>query len=233
MALLDATLRARASSLASYLQVSRVAIPAGATVGIGPIRDVVASVHDAVSAGIRRVKLKYAPDADVVAVQEVRSEFPAVDLVVDAYGSYSLADPSHRMSCAALDELGLAAIEQPLEPGDLAGHAQLVSEFETMILLDESVSNLEDLDRALDAGACTGVCVKPGRLPRRHLGVTYGAATDASPLACPVRSGGCSKRGSGSVPRRSSWGRSMLSTLGATSDRVRATSRRTSPHHTT
>ena len=164
MALLDATLRARASSLASYLQVSRVAIPAGATVGIGPIRDVVASVHDAVSAGIRRVKLKIAPGADVVAVQEVRSEFPDVDLVVDANGSYSLADPSHRMSLRALDELGVAAIEQPLEPGDLAGHAQLVSEFETMILLDESVSNLEDLDHALDAGACTGVCVKPARL---------------------------------------------------------------------
>ncbi len=164
MALLDAALRARARSLASYLEVSRVAISAGAIVGIGPIRDVVADVHDAVSAGIRRVKLKIAPDADVVPAREVGREFPDVDLVVDANGSYSLADPSHRVSLRALDELGLAAIEQPLEPHDLAGHAQLVHEFETMILLDESISSLEDLDCALDAGACSGVCVKPARL---------------------------------------------------------------------
>lgn len=164
MALLDAALRAEGRSLASYLEASRVVIPAGATVGIGPVRDVVASVDAAFAAGIRRVKLKIAPDVDVVAVRMVRSEYPDVELVVDANGSYSLSDPSHRAELRALDELGLAGIEQPLAPGDLDGHARLVRELGTRILLDESISSLGDLDRALDAGACGGVCVKPARL---------------------------------------------------------------------
>lgn len=164
MALIDAALRAEGRSLPSYLGVSRVAIPAGATVGIGPVRDVIASVNEAFAVGIRRVKLKIAPDVDVVAVRVVRSEFPDVELVVDANGSYSLADPSHRASLRALDGLGLAAIEQPLAQDDLGGHAQLVRELGTRILLDESIASLEDLDRALEAGACSGVCVKPARL---------------------------------------------------------------------
>jgi o-succinylbenzoate synthase len=164
MALLDAALRAQGRSLASYLQAPRVAIPAGATVGIGPVREVVARINEAVASAIRRVKLKIAPDVDVVAVRVVRSEFPDVELVVDANGSYSLSDPSHRASLRALDELGLVAIEQPLRAGDLDGHAQLVKELGTRVLLDESIGSLEDLDRALEAGACSGVCVKPGRL---------------------------------------------------------------------
>jgi o-succinylbenzoate synthase len=164
MALLDAALRAEEKTLSSYLGASRVAIPAGATVGIGPVRNVVASVEEAFAAGIRRVKLKIAPDVDVVAVRVVRDAFSDVELVVDANGSYSFADPGHRSALRALDELGLAAIEQPLAAGDLDGHAQLVKELGTPILLDESVASLADLDRALDAGACSGVCVKPARL---------------------------------------------------------------------
>ncbi len=164
MALLDGALRESGKSLASYLEVSRVAIPAGATVGIAPVRDVVDGVNEAFAAGIRRVKLKIAPDADVVPVRIVREAFPDVDLIVDANESYSLSDPSHRTALLALDELGIAAIEQPLERGEIGGHAQLVRELKTPILLDESIGNLEDLGRALDAGACSGVCVKPARL---------------------------------------------------------------------
>jgi o-succinylbenzoate synthase len=164
MALLDAVLRAQGRSLASYLQAPRLAIPAGATVGIGPVRDVVAKINEAFASGIRRVKLKIAPDVDVVAVRAIRSEFPDVELVVDANGSYSLSDPSHRASLRALDGLGLAAIEQPLKAWQLDGHRQLVKELGTRILLDESITSLDGLDRALDAGACSGVCVKPARL---------------------------------------------------------------------
>jgi o-succinylbenzoate synthase len=164
MALLDAHLRAEGKSLASYLEASRVAIPAGATIGIRPIRDVLGGAREARASGIRRVKLKIAPDADVVPARAIRDEYPDVGLVVDANGSYSIADPSHRSALRALDELGLAGIEQPLTPNDLAGHARLVAELRTPILLDESFSSLGDLERVIDAGACSAVCVKPARL---------------------------------------------------------------------
>jgi o-succinylbenzoate synthase len=164
MALLDADLRHRGKSLASYLQAPRAAIPAGATVGIAPIRDVVSGVNEALASGIRRVKMKIAPDVDVVPVRTVRENFPELELVADANGTYSLGDPSHRTSLRALDELGLAAIEQPLSRGEIDGHAQLVGELRTPILLDESIGNLAELGRVLDAGACSGVCVKPARL---------------------------------------------------------------------
>lgn len=164
MALMDAALRARGRSLATYLEVSRVAIPAGATVGIGPVRDVLAAVNDVVASGIRRIKLKIAPDVDVVAVRTIRDHCPDVEIVVDANGSYTISDPSHRAALRALDDFGLSAIEQPLSAEDLDGHAQLVKELRTRILLDESIANLDRLDRVLDAGACTAVCVKPARL---------------------------------------------------------------------
>lgn len=164
MALLDAGLRAEGKPLASYLEAARLAIPAGATVGIGPIRDVLSDVSEARSSNIRRVKLKIAPDVDVVPARLVRDEFPDLDLVVDANGSYSIDDPSHRKALLALDEFGLAGIEQPLAPNDLEGHRRLVGELRSPVLLDESIASLADLERAIDAGACSGVCVKPARL---------------------------------------------------------------------
>jgi O-succinylbenzoate synthase len=113
-------------------------------------------VESFVGAGYRSVKVKVAPDRALpsAAIPE------DVSVQADANGSYA-RDPGQ---IAALDELGLLAIEQPLAADDLAGHAVLTRELRTPVVLDESVPSLDALDAAIDLRAADGVSVKPARL---------------------------------------------------------------------
>ncbi len=171
MALTDAELRSAGRSLAATLGVTRWAIPAGATVGLGATSSVVAAARAAVADGYRRVKLKIAPGRDVEPLAAVRRELPDVALVADANGSYDLSNRDHRAALAAIDALGLAGIEQPLPPRDLAGAARLVAESATPVILDESIDSLAALEAALAARACAGVSVKLARLGGIRAGV--------------------------------------------------------------
>ena len=164
MALLDAELRASGRSLAASLGVTRSSIPAGATVGIGSVAGVIDAARAAAACGYRRLKLKIAPGHDVGPLAALRRELPDMILVADANGSYDLADPDDRAALRAIDELGLAAIEQPLGAGDLAGSARLAGELATPVVLDESIDSPAAAEAALAARACAGVSVKPARL---------------------------------------------------------------------
>ena len=164
MALLDAELRATEQSLASFIGARRSSIPAGATIGIGPADSVVSAARSAVAAGFSRLKLKISPGNDLGPLEAIRRALPDVVLVADANGSYSLGRAEDRKTLSAIDALGLSYIEQPLAPTDFAGHAELRAEFSTSVLLDESIASNEDLERAIELGACSGVSVKPARL---------------------------------------------------------------------
>jgi o-succinylbenzoate synthase len=65
---------------------------------------------------------------------------------------------------AALDELDVACIEQPLPPGDLPGHAELAGQLATPVALDESLTSVRRVDDAIRYGACEVACLKPARL---------------------------------------------------------------------
>jgi O-succinylbenzoate synthase len=82
-----------------------------------------------------------------------------VPVAADANGSLGVA------GVAALDDLGLAYLEQPLAPGatwaDLAGLRASVA---TPIALDESLTSVADLRAALAAGCCDAVSLKPARM---------------------------------------------------------------------
>ncbi len=164
MALLDADLRASGRSLGARLGATSARVPAGATVGIGRPAAVLAEVAAAVGAGIRHVKCKIAPGADLALVEPVRETYPDLDLSVDANGAYRLGRREDLESLRALDRLGLTALEQPLAPDDLVGHGELSRLIETPVLLDESVPSLGALEAAIALGACDGVSLKPARL---------------------------------------------------------------------
>ena len=164
MALLDATCTASGCSLAEYLGAVTDRVDAGANVSLGEVPDVLAAVEKVVSAGYRRVKCKIAPGCDVAVVAAVREHFGELSVSVDANGAYRLADPGHVAALRALDGLGLVAIEQPLDPGDLVGHARLAAWADTPVLLDESITSLATLEQAIALKACDGVSVKPARL---------------------------------------------------------------------
>jgi O-succinylbenzoate synthase len=162
MAVLDAELRAAGTPLARHLGASRPAIDVGVSVGITPtVPELVQQVRDYVADGYDRVKLKVMPGWDVEPVQAVREAFPDLRLQVDANAGY---EPSDAGTVAALDRFGLLMIEQPFPPDEVAAHAALAASVGTPICLDESILSVGHAMAALDAGACSIVNIKVGRV---------------------------------------------------------------------
>ncbi|MCU1490626.1 MAG: menC [Acidimicrobiaceae bacterium] len=164
MALLDGWLSAGRRSLADFLGATSQRVPGGATIGLGTTEEVLGAARLAVEAGYTRLKCKIAPGRELDQLGAVRDAFPDVAVCADANGAYRLDDEEHRRRLGALDSLGLVALEQPLAPDDLAGHAVLAAELATPVLLDESVGDEGQLAAAVALGALDGLVVKPGRL---------------------------------------------------------------------
>ena len=162
-ATLDAKLRSEGRSRADWLGAERPSVPAGVAVGFMPsIDELLDEVARHVEAGYRRVKLKIGPGRDIELVRAVRTHFgESLALQVDANGAYRLDDAP---ALAALDDFDLLLIEQPLPRDDLLGHAELVDLISTPVCLDESIRSVADVERAIEVGACSVVCVKPGPL---------------------------------------------------------------------
>ena len=120
-----------------------------------------ADVGAAVEAGFSRTKLKFRPDSGVGMVAAVREAFPDATLHIDCNCGFTLDDlPIFR----ELDRLGLAMIEQPLGWDDLVDHARLQAELETPICLDESITSVDRVRKALDCGAARWINIKHGRV---------------------------------------------------------------------
>jgi O-succinylbenzoate synthase len=132
-------------------------------------------------AGYRRVKVKIGPGWDAEPLRALRAAFPGLALQADANGAYSPADAGR---LGALDDLGLLLVEQPLPPGRLDDLAALAARLATPVCLDEDVVSAGAAEAALDGGACSVVCVKPGRV---------GGAEEARRVvaACQDRGAGC------------------------------------------
>jgi O-succinylbenzoate synthase len=165
MAVLDAELRAEGRPFA-HDRPRRATIESGVSVGFAADLDaLLAEVGGYVDAGYRRVKLKIEPGRDLDVVAAVRTQHPDVPLQVDANGSYTVDDADH---LAGLDAFGLLLLEQPLDEGDLAGHAALAARLDTPICLDESLTSAAATAAAVDAGACEVVNLKAGRVGGFH-----------------------------------------------------------------
>jgi len=150
MAMLDATLHVEQTSLADHLGATRDRVTATATAGFDD------DVESFVAGGYRSIKVKVEPGRPLPSLS-----LPAgTQVQVDANGSYA-RDPS---LVRALDDLGLLAIEQPLAPSDLRGHAALTRDLRTAVCLDESVTSLVTLDAALAMRSADAVTIKPARL---------------------------------------------------------------------
>ncbi len=161
-ALLDAELRSRGESLASYLggEVDRVAC--GVSVGItSTTQDLLDQVEGYLAEGYRRIKLKIEPGIDVERVAAVRGAHPDILLSVDANAAYTLDDVA---VFQALDAYDLLMVEQPLRHDDLVNHAELQARIRTDLCLDESIRSAAHAAAAIELGACRIVNIKQGRV---------------------------------------------------------------------
>jgi O-succinylbenzoate synthase len=162
MAVADAHLRATGMSLAALLGVHDRPVAVGAVVGQFQSTDeLVSRVEALVAGGTTRVKVKIGPGADVGPLAALRERFPGLALQVDANESYAESDLSHLVR---LDRFGLLCVEQPFSRDDLPAHVRLATLIDTPVCLDESLTSPGAVMAALDAGACSVVCVKPARL---------------------------------------------------------------------
>ncbi|HPD32178.1 MAG TPA: o-succinylbenzoate synthase [Phycisphaerae bacterium] len=118
-------------------------------------------IDQALKAGYKRVKLKYAPGWDLPVIQAVRGAFPDAVFHIDCNSGYTLEDLG---MFKQLDRYNLAMIEQPLMYDDLVDHAALQDQICTPICLDESVTSLDKVRKAIEIGACRWINIKPVRV---------------------------------------------------------------------
>lgn len=144
------------------LGATRDEVPVGADFGVtDSLDELLAQVGEAVAAGFPRVKLKFRPGWDLPMLRAVREAFPRQTLHIDCNSGYTLDDlPLFR----EIDCSDLAMIEQPLSHDDLVDHAELQSQIDTPVCLDESIAHPRHARQAIRLRSCRYVNIKPGRV---------------------------------------------------------------------
>jgi O-succinylbenzoate synthase len=161
-AVLDAELRERGESLASFLGGATDRVACGVSVGITQTADELrAQVDRFLTDGYRRIKLKIEPGLDVERVAAIREAHPDILLSVDANAAYTLAQVD---VFQGLDAFDLLMVEQPLHHDDLVNHAKLQALIQTDVCLDESIRSAAHAAAAIELGACRIVNIKQGRV---------------------------------------------------------------------
>ncbi len=168
-------------------------IPVGISLGIqDSVEQTVELATHNVALGYRRIKLKIQPGWDVDPVAAVRAALPDIELTVDANSAYRLNDAPRLRE---LDDFDLTYIEQPLAFDDLIDHAELQSQLDTAICLDESVHSPDDARKGLAIGAGRVINIKTGRV-RGHLAARM-VHDVAKAFGAPVWCGGMLESGVG------------------------------------
>ena len=163
-AMLDAWLRDRDQSLASYLGATKDAVDSGVSVGIPTSESIDALLEEIegyLHKGYRRIKIKIEPGWDIEPLTAIRGRWPDILLQTDANQAYTREDIAH---IARMDDFDLLFHEQPLPEDDWVGHVLLSEGCDTPICMDESVISLASADSAITFGACSVINIKPGRV---------------------------------------------------------------------
>jgi O-succinylbenzoate synthase len=141
---------------------ARREIPCGVSIGIqDSVPQLLDKIAHELAAGYQRIKMKIKPGWDVDVIRQVRERFPSIKLMADANSAYTLADAAHLKK---LDEFYLMMIEQPLAHDDIIDHAELQSQLETPICLDECIRSAHHAEQAFKLRACGIINIKLGRV---------------------------------------------------------------------
>lgn len=158
----DCEAQKRNEPLRILLGSDRNQVESGLAVGIYPsIRCLLLAIEKYLVEGYKRVKIKIQPGWDVKPLTEVRGEFGAISLMVDANGAYTQKDLAYLKS---LDDFDLMMVEQPLPKEDLEGHARLQAVLRTPICIDESAKDLATVRKAIELKCCKVVNIKIQRV---------------------------------------------------------------------
>lgn len=153
----------RGEPLARFIGGTRDHVATGISLGIQQSPEaLIEKARAALAAGYHKVKIKIEPGHDVEWLAAARAALgPDAHLMADANNAYTLADTDR---LAAMDDLGLMMIEQPLAHDDIVRHATLQQRLRTPICLDESITSLEKAQDMVALGAGRIVNIKAGRV---------------------------------------------------------------------
>jgi len=141
---------------------ARLEIPCGVSIGIqDSVEQLLEKIERELADGYQRIKIKIKPGWDVDVVRQVRERFPGIKLMADANSAYTLADAAHLRK---LDDYYLMMIEQPLSHDDIIDHAELQSQLQTPICLDECIRTAHHAAQAVKLRACGIINIKLGRV---------------------------------------------------------------------
>jgi L-Ala-D/L-Glu epimerase len=118
-------------------------------------------LHERFGIAAFKVKVGRDPELDLAAVRAVRQALPAATLYVDANRGWSLAQ-AQRVG-GELIELGVEAIEEPLDLADETGRRRLAAVWSVPLAGDESCLDLAGVARQLASHTVGQVSIKVAR----------------------------------------------------------------------
>ncbi len=158
----DMTARVNNKPLYKLLDGTLKKVPCGVSIGIQDSPEqLLGKIRTEVEAGYRRIKIKIKPGWDYDIIKLVRKNYPDIQLSVDANSAYVLADIN---LLKRLDEFNLLMIEQPLGYDDIIDHSKLQKQIITSICLDEPITSLDNVRKALEMESCRIINLKVGRV---------------------------------------------------------------------
>lgn len=154
IALWDAHAKHLKQPLVRLLGGEPVDLPAYASFGMDGLDDAVRLTTDAAEQGFGAVKIKVGYENfadDLAVVRAVKRAIGDVSLLIDY--NQSLNVPEAVMRCGALDDEGLAWIEEPTSYDDTAGHAKIAASIRTPLQLGENLWGPQDIAESIRLGA--------------------------------------------------------------------------------
>ena len=158
----DMTARSKNIPLYKLIGGTLKEIPCGVSIGIqNTPAQLIEKIKTEMEAGYKRIKIKIKPGWDYDILKLVRSNYPDIQLSVDANSAYTLADIN---LIKRFDEFDLLMIEQPLSYDDIVDHSQLQRQINTAICLDEPITSLDKTRKAIEMKSGRIINLKLGRV---------------------------------------------------------------------
>lgn len=122
--------------------------------------EVIEEIKNHLEKGVGRIKIKIAPGKDFSVIEKIHNSFPGLNVGVDANAAYDRSDLDQ---LSKLTRFNISFIEQPFRADDYESHS-LLKKKGLVVCLDETVRDLETCRKAIKAGACDMVNIKPARI---------------------------------------------------------------------
>ncbi len=151
MALWDARVRVRGSSLLAELGGSQRQIPTSYILGIGTLPDMLLEARRVIAAGVRVLKVKVGRDTphDLEVIRALKAEFgDAIKLYADS--NETLSPQSAPVALELMRDVGVKWVEEPLPVRNIRARADLRKQQILPIIADDSCFTPADLERELD-----------------------------------------------------------------------------------